>query len=513
MAHRRARNVSHSYASSADGDSATNPPATTQLALIPSAPGTTNLAPPELLPTSIPFPSGLIPSAPRPPNQIPTRQPGTFLIPSEDRPPSQFPSSTRPPFLIPSGPPLNTNLPPPLSTQPIPSITNPTPVNPPIGTNPPNASFPLLPSMTSTGEGLKPIPAPSTNPGDPDGHHEIPEPNFTATAPCRGCSPAVAIPATGWGDSLPPSESVPGAEPQETPNQAPQATITIGPSTIVIKPEPTKKDGTPSGGGFLIGDSTTVQPGQTITIDKTPLVIQITASRTEVILGGTQTIALPAGPPADITRAPLVLLPVTIGSQTFTPIMNPDTKLSPQTPALYIVSGHTLIPGGAPLTISGTTFSLPVAPTAVVINGKTSTIAPEYGAIQTKTTVPYLTLWHTTFMANAAGNYVLSPGVTLRPGGEQITVSGTVLSLKPGNTEVVVQGSTSFMLPVSTVVTLTRSAGGSYVGGGGQQVGTAAATLPYPAGARRSVGGGVEGVAEAAVVLGVLIVGWLAVWL
>ena len=220
-----------------------------------------------------------------------------------------------------------------------------------------------------------------------------------------------------------------------------------------------------------------------------------------------------------MTGPPLVLLPVTIGSQTLTPIMNTDTESSRQTPALYVVAGHTLIPGGAPLTISGTTFSLPAAPTAVVVNGETSTVAPEYGAIQTRTTVPYLTLFHTTYTANAAGNYVLGPGATLRPGGEQITVSGTVLSLGPENTEVVIEGSTSFVAPMTTVVTLTRSAGGGYGdgggggGGGGGQLGSAAATLPYPAGAGRVVvGGDAERTVDGAVALGALVLGWFAAW-
>ncbi|KAF2636521.1 hypothetical protein P280DRAFT_409496, partial [Massarina eburnea CBS 473.64] len=297
-----------------------------------------------------------------------------------------------------------------------------------------NGSTIAVPSMISTGEGLHPIPAPSTNPGDPDGHHEIPEPNFsaTATAPCRGCSPIVQIPATGWGDnllpsSLPTSSQAADAEPQETPDRLPQATITAGPSTIVIKPEPTNDDSS-----FIIGDLTTIQP-----------------------------------------------------------------------------AGQTLIPGGAPITISGTTFSLPASPTAVIVNGQTSTIAPNYGNIVTKTTIPYLTLFHTTYTANAAGNYVIGSGATLRPGGEAITVSGTVLSLKPGNTEVVVQGSTSFMAPVTTVVTLTRSAASDFAGGS-QQVGTAAATLPYPAGARRAVDRGGNGVVESVFALGVLVVGWFA---
>ncbi|PVI05688.1 hypothetical protein DM02DRAFT_492707, partial [Periconia macrospinosa] len=314
-----------------------------------------------------------------------------------------------------------------------------------------------VPSYQSTDEGLKPIPAPTSDPGSPDGHHEIPEPNLTG--PCRNCNPAQQTAATGWND-LPNTSSHIVAEPQESPAQPKgppsQVTITVGTSNSNSN---SNSNSSPDDTHFIIGDSMTVQPSQTVTIENTPVVIQTTAGRTEVVVGGTKTIPFDRPAQALITNPPLVPLPVTVGSQTFTPIIDTNKKSDDQTPTGYILQGQTLVPGGPPITVQGTVYSLLPTPTAIVVNGQTTTITPDYGAVISTTTIPLLTLFQSTYTANAAGNYVIAPGTTLRPGGEAITVSGTVISLKPGNTEVVVQGSTSRMFPATTVVTVTRSGG------------------------------------------------------
>ncbi|CAI6339562.1 unnamed protein product [Periconia digitata] len=537
---------------------------TTHVALIPSAPRPLGLIPPESadVQSITPPQTGLIPSQSRPPVLIPS-QPQTFIITSQAGPPSALPQSTlREPGggIIPSAPPSLTNLPPS-------SIISSGPI---ISSNATSSGFPNgnftgpVPSMpTSSDQALKPIPAPSSDPGSPDGHHEIPEPGLVG--PCRNCNPDMQLPATGFNDgpssNLPTSSPHVIAEPQQSPAQPKspqgQVTITVGPSNVVIRPSPTGQgngnsgesggDGSGGGGGgggtggggvtggepgresddsssgedidFVIGDSATVRPGQTITIENTPIVIQTTAGRTEVILGGTQTIPFERPAQALITNPPSAPLPVAIDSQTLTPIFDSNKKPSEQTPTAYVIQGQTLVPGGKAITIQGTVFSLPTTPTAIVVNGQTTTITPAYGAVISTTTIPLLTLFQSTFTANAAGNYVIAPGTTLRPGGEAITVSGTVISLKPGNTEVVVQGSTSQMVPATTVVTVTRS-GGS-VGGGGfggennSPSGSAAEMLPYPAGVGRMsvLGLGLGGPLEGVFALGAVTVGWLAVWL
>lgn len=301
--------------------------------------------------------------------------------------------------------------------------------------------------MTSTDQGLRPIPPAATQIGDPNGHHEITEPNFSATKPCRACSPVFEVTATGWLDS--PAEEQRGTSLQAIPTRVP-----AGPSNVLVSQAP-------AGGGFVIGDSTTVAPGQTVTVNDVPLVIQTTAGTVQVIVG-TNTIPLQQPntvPPENgprVTYAPTMLPPVlTVGTETI--VANAQTQ--------YVVAGQTLSPGGGAITVAGTTISMMPSATAVVINGKTSYLEPNYGNIWTKT-APALTFNNHVYTANRAGYITISPGTVLKPGGEAITVDGTRLSLDHSGTAVVIQGSTSVMLPVTTVVTLTRSLGPGGAGNG-----------------------------------------------
>jgi hypothetical protein len=240
-----------------------------------------------------------------------------------------------------------------------------------------------------------------------------------------------------------------------------KATITAGPSEVIISKEPT-------GGGFVIGglttvssgqtlvlDRTTLTAGQTVVIDNTPVVIQTSGGSTEVIIG-TATVPITLFPDAvsaisHITQPPF-LAPVVLGSQTVT-----ANSLSQ-----YLISGQTLSPGGPAITVDGTTISLTPSATALVVNGQTTTITqPYYDAVYTSTLIPLLTLFdnNQVFTADRAGKYVLAPGTTLAPGGPAVTVSGTTVSLDPTGTAVVVQGSTRSLAPQTTVVTITRGGG------------------------------------------------------
>lgn len=297
--------------------------------------------------------------------------------------------------------------------------------------------------MQSTEEGLKPIPPAATQVGDPNGHHEITEPNFTATKPCRGCQPVIEITATGWAEN-------PAEEQKGTTERPVKATIPAGNSNVVISQAPT-------GDNFVIGGSTTLTPGQTITIGDTPIAVQTSAGRPEIVIGSTTIPLQPneAGP--EITGAPVPLAPaLTIGTHTIT--ANAQTQ--------YIIGDQTLAPGGPALTVSGTTLSLAPSATALVINGEISSINPPLGVIYTTEVPAALTFNNHIYTTNRAGYIVMGPGTTLIPGGSPITVSGTTLSLEHSGTVVVVQGTTSMLQPVTTVVTLTRSLGAGGVGGG-----------------------------------------------
>lgn len=342
-----------------------------------------------------------------------------------------------------------------IPSAPVPTQINSFPLIPsaPIPTASPNASTFTdssrlgttgRPGMTSTDQGLRPIPPAVTSIGDPNGHHEITEPNFTATKPCRACSPIFEVTATGWLDS--PAEEQHGTTGQPIPTRVP-----AGPSNVLISQAP-------SGGNFVIGDSTTIVPGQTVTVNDVPLAIQTTGGVVQVIVGTNiiplqpNTVPLDNGP--RVTYAPSMLPPMlTIGTETITP--NAQNQ--------YVVSGQTLTPGGGAITVAGTTISMLPSATAVVINGATSSLTQNYGNIWTKT-APALTFHNHVYTANRAGYITISPGTVLKPGGEEITVDGTRLSLDHSGTAIVIQGSTSLMTPVTTVVTLTRSSG---LGGAG----------------------------------------------
>lgn len=388
------------------------------------------MMPSEFLPTSI------IPSQPRP-----TPIPSTFLAPG------LIPSAPKPPTVITSAGITSS-----IQGQ-IPSAPISTHVTPIIGSTPLNASGTTV--MQSTDQGLKPIPPAATQPGDPNGHHEITEPNFTATKPCRGCQPVIEITATGWLDS-------PAEEQHGSTKEPAKATISAGSSSIIISQAPT-------GGNFVIGGSTTITPGQTITVGDTPIVIQTSAGIPQVVVGTTTIPLYTEEARPEITNAPVPLPPIiTIGTRIITP--NAQTE--------YIIADQTLMPGGSALTISGTTFSLAPSATALVVNGETSSLTPSLGVIYTTEMPAALTFNNHVYTTNRAGYIVMGPGTTLIPGGSPVTIDGTTLSFDHEGTAVVVQGTTSALQPVTTVVTLTRGAGGG-VGGGvaGQTSGNG---LPYP---------------------------------
>jgi hypothetical protein len=407
------------------------------------------------------IPSTLVQSATPAPSLVASTLPHPGLLPSQLSkvtyspilsPQPDFTSSTLEPpgsISLPSLPTTNLGL--------IPTDPAPTDVTSVTVTSQGNATG--TPPMQSTDQGLRPIPPAATQIGDPNGHHEITEPNFSATRPCRGCSPVIEISATGWLDT-PAGEqhgSTLGPAPVEATTEAepPRATIPAGSSNIVI-------DQDPSGENFVIGGSTTLTPGQTVTVDDTPIVVQTSEGRTEVVVG-TTVIPLTVGPyQSQITDAPISLAPsalpplLTIGDQAITP--NAQSQ--------YVVSGQTLAPGGAPLTISGTTLSLAPSATALIVDGKTSTLTPILGAIYTTVAPAALTFNNHVYTTNRAGYIVMGPGTTLVPGGSPVTVDGTTLSLVHSGTAVVVQGTTKTLQPVTTVVTLTRGPGAVGTGSG-----------------------------------------------
>lgn len=403
-----------------------------------------------LIDSNIGAPTYLAPPVdPTPPSNAIPSQRSELIHSASLSEPNFIPSTLAPPGAIPTAPLPISN---PLL---IPTDGPPTDVTTVLTTSQGNATG--TPPMLSTVEGLKPIPPAATQIGDPDGHHEISEPNFSSTRPCRGCSPVFEIPATGWLDN--PVGEQHGSTIQEEQTQAatadpPQVTISAGISDIVIGQAP-------SHGDFVIGSSFTLTPGQIVTVGDTPIVVETSEGKTKIVVG-TTVISLQPFQPA-ITDAPMsqppVLLPpiLTIGTEVIAP--NAQTE--------YVIADQTLSPGGEPLTISGTTLILAPSATALIINGETSSITPMFGDVYTSTVAAALTFKDHVYTPNRAGYIVISPGTTLVPGGAPITVDGTTLSLEHSGTAVVVQGTTMSLQPVTTVVTLTKGPDALGTGSGG----------------------------------------------
>ena len=114
---------------------------------------------------------------------------------------------------------------------------------------------------------------------------------------------------------------------------------------------------------------------------------------------------------------------VTIGNQVLTANVQSE----------YVIEGQTLSPGGRPIAISGTTYSLALQASAIVINGKTTPL---------QEVDPTVTIGNQVLTANVQSEYVIE-GQTLSPGGRPIAISGITYSLAAQASAIVVNGKTT----------------------------------------------------------------------
>ncbi|KAK8210944.1 hypothetical protein IWZ01DRAFT_453128 [Phyllosticta capitalensis] len=128
----------------------------------------------------------------------------------------------------------------------------------------------------------------------------------------------------------------------------------------------------------------------------------------------------------------------------------------------FVIGQQTLAPGGPAIAVGGTTVSLAPSATAVVVNGATT---PLSDVQQAAPNPPVITIGSSAYTANAATQYYLGPGQTLKPGGAA-SVDGTVVSLGPSASYVVVGGSTQ-AFPAAMITAAPANPGvGSFVVGG-----------------------------------------------
>lgn len=226
-----------------------------------------------------------------------------------------------------------------------------------------------------------------------------------------------AIEVSGTTYSLPPSANnaiVNGQAASISIIQAypqPPATVVIG--GVTANPES-------SGAYYLIAGQTLSPGGSALEISGVTYSLP-TSGANIVINGATSIIA-----PTDIHEISAVVF----GSATAVPLLAGG----------YIVESQIISPGGSAIQISGTVYSLPASGSSVVVDGKTTAIE----AI-TATDDALITLGSQVYTEIAASiTPLVIASQTLVPGGNDITISGTVFSLPPDATgRIVINGQTT----------------------------------------------------------------------
>lgn len=214
--------------------------------------------------------------------------------------------------------------------------------------------------------------------------------------------------------------------PQIFPSPAPPV-LTIGPSTL-----------TPNAATqFFIAPGQTLTPGGVATVDGT--IVSLAPSASFVVVGGsTQILPTGSAPLPITTRVPQFV----VGDST---IVAQPTQVRPDTAPTFVVSEQTLLPGGAAVTLSGTTLSLDPSGSVLVVNGGSSTIKAQTGAASSP---PAITIGNEVFSAlqKPSEPVFVVADKTLIPGGPAITVSGTTLSLASSASFVVINDVTSTLI-------------------------------------------------------------------
>jgi hypothetical protein len=223
--------------------------------------------------------------------------------------------------------------------------------------------------------------------------------------------------------------------PRVSNNPIPPPVLTVGSSTL-----------TPNAATqFFVAPGQTLTPGGIATVDGT--IVSLAPSASFVVIGGsTQLLPTAAPGPGSAPTSPpqIVIGGTTVAAQ---PIPgspsnnNPNNIQNNAAPGpTFVVGGQTLAPGGQAITVGGTTLSLVPGGSSVVVNGVTSAVANPPAQL----TQPSITVGNAVLTpASGSGTTYIVAGQTLAPGGQAVTVSGTVLSLAPSAGFIVVNGVTS----------------------------------------------------------------------
>ena len=199
--------------------------------------------------------------------------------------------------------------------------------------------------------------------------------------------------------------------------------ITVGSSTITANPA----------SHFLIAGQTLAPGGPPIIVSGSEL--SLAPSATALVVNGVilpQTTAMPQGLGAVIASVFHIPPPLVIGSESIT--ANAASQ--------YVVGSKTIMPGAAPVVISGSTYSLAPLATLVEANDVPTPLREIGGPMASAVAVaPAIAFGSMLVTANSASRYVIG-SQTLVPGAPAVVVSGTTVSLGPSANDVVIAGST-----------------------------------------------------------------------
>lgn len=212
---------------------------------------------------------------------------------------------------------------------------------------------------------------------------------------------------------------------------------------------------------FFIGPGQTLTPGGTAVVDGTKVSLESSAA---FVVIGSSTKILPA--PGAVAPQVLNAQPeLVFGGTTFTALPsksesdmspghrpaapgNPDTQNTDDQEnwgPTFIISGQTLFPGGAPITVSGSTLSLAPSGAFLVIDGSTTTLATSVAAAAAAAhiTPPPLTIGNGIFRALPQSGTTYQIGTAMLTPGGSVVVAGTTISLAAGATALVINGVTT----------------------------------------------------------------------
>ncbi|KAF3041382.1 hypothetical protein E8E12_009163 [Didymella heteroderae] len=268
-----------------------------------------------------------------------------------------------------------------------------------------------------------------------------------------GSGTVISLPPSGTALSFGGTTSILPRVPEFASQAAAPPILTIG-STTLIPNAATQ---------FFVGPGQTLTPGGTAVIDGVKISLDSSAA---FVVVGSSTHILPT-PGAVSVQDKNTQPELVFGGTTFTAlpsISEPGMSLGdgPAAPGhsqtqntddrddsgpTFIISGQTLLPGGAPITVSGSTLSLAPSGAFLVIDGLTTTLAAFAAATAAAhITPPPLTIGNGVFRPLPESGTTYQIGTAMLTPGGSVVIAGTTISLAAGATALVINGVTTTLV-------------------------------------------------------------------